>query len=88
MAKNEEALLKKSLKEEKVVFGTKQTLDLLKKAKLKKVYLSSNCPEKIVSDVEHYGKLAKIEIVKLDKPNDELGIFCKKPFSISMLGLR
>lgn len=88
MAKNEEALLKKSLSEGKVVIGTQQVIKLLKQGKLKKIYLSSNCPAEVIADLEHYSKLAKTEIVKLNRSNDELGIFCKKPFSITVLGVR
>ncbi len=88
MAKNEEVLLKKSLNEGKVVVGTQRVIKLLKQGKLKKIYLSSNCPAEVVADLEHYSKLAKTEIVRLKQPNDELGIFCKKPFSISVLGVR
>ena len=88
MAKKEEALLKKSLNEKKVVMGTDQTMKLLKQGKLKKIYLASNCSEKTVVDIKHYSKLANVPVVKLSRPNDELGIFCKKPFSISVLGIK
>ncbi|MBW2963218.1 ribosomal L7Ae/L30e/S12e/Gadd45 family protein [Candidatus Woesearchaeota archaeon] len=88
MAKNEEAALKKSLNEGKVVIGTQQVVKLLKQGKLKRIYLSSNCPAEVIADLEHYSKLAKTEIVKLSQSNEELGTFCKKPFSISVLGVR
>ncbi len=88
MAKNEEALLKESLKEDKVVIGTQQTLKLLKQKKLKKVYLAVNCPAKVVAEVLHYSKMASVNVIKLRMPNDELGIFCKKLFSISLLGVK
>ena len=88
MAKNEEALLKKALTEGKVVIGKQQTMKLLKQGKIKKVYLASNCPDDFVQEVKHYSQLAKAVVVKLNRPNDELGIFCKKPFSVSVLGLK
>ena len=88
MAKDEGALIKKALKEGQLVFGTDQTFKLLKQGQLKKVYMSLNCPESLIAEIAHYGKLAGIEVVKLNKSNDELGVFCKKPFSINVLGLR
>ncbi len=88
MAKNEETLLKQALTEGKVVIGTQRVLKLLKQGKLKKIYLSSNCPDKVLSDIQYYSKMTKVAVVKLKKPNDELGTFCKKPFSISVLGVK
>ncbi len=89
MAKvNEEKLLKEAIKEGKVILGTERVMKLLKKNKLKKIYLSANCPEKVVLDIQHHSKLAKVAVIKLNKTNDELGSFCKKPFSVSVLGVQ
>ncbi|MCK4590066.1 MAG: ribosomal L7Ae/L30e/S12e/Gadd45 family protein [Nanoarchaeota archaeon] len=85
---DEGVLIKKALKEDQLVFGTDRTVKLLKQGQLKKVYYSINCPESLVAELEHYGKLAGVEVVRLNKPNNELGTFCKKPFSINVLGLR
>jgi large subunit ribosomal protein L30e len=80
--------LKESIKENKgLVLGTERTLKKLKMKSLKKVYVSSNVPEEVLEDVEHYTKLYKIPLVKLKESNEELGVICKKPFSVSILGL-
>lgn len=76
--------LKEALKN-KVIIGTERTLKNLRNGKLKKVLIASNCKEETKKDLEYYGKIAKIEIIKLDIPNDEVGLVCKKPFSISVL---
>ena len=34
-----------------------------------------------------FGKIAKIEFNILNKSNEELGIVCKKPYSISVLSI-
>ncbi len=78
-------LLKKILKEKKVVFGTDRTIKKLKRGVCQKVFLSSNCPKETEEDIRYYSKLAKAEVIKLDQPNDELGMVCKKPFSVSVL---
>ena len=49
--------------------------------------MSLNTPESVIKDVEYYGKLVETELVKLNMPNDELGIYCKKPYSVSVIGL-
>ena len=78
--------LKKALKEKKLIFGTNEIIKQLKIGKLAKVFIASNCPEKIQNDVLYYSKLAKAEIVLLEEANEEIAIICKKPFSITVLG--
>lgn len=77
--------LRRALKEEKVVFGTKETLRNLKKGKLKKVFVSGNCPKNLRDDIKHFSKIAKIDVVELTQPDDELALLCKKNFSVSVL---
>jgi len=79
--------IRKLLKAKDIIVGTTRTLENLKLGKIKKVYLSSNCSEKVKNSINHYSKLTNIEIVKLKYPNDELGILCKKAFSISVLSV-
>ncbi len=79
--------IRKSLENKRLVLGTDRTLKNLKLGKLETIYITLNCPDDIKADLEHYSKIAKIKIVQLDIPNDELGTMCKKPFSISMAGL-
>ncbi len=80
--------LKEAIKVGKgLIFGTERTLKKLKMNEIKKVYVSSNCPEDILSDIEHYAKIHNIKLEKLKESNEELGIICKKPFPISVLSL-
>jgi|TARA_B100002003_G_C14071923_1_gene515722 large subunit ribosomal protein L30e len=77
--------IKKALDAKKVVIGAEETLKKIKLSKLSKVYISSNCPEGKKDDLERASKVAKIDFVVLGKTNEELGVVCKKPFSISVL---
>jgi large subunit ribosomal protein L30e len=79
--------IRKLLKSEKLVIGTDNTMKQLKKGKLQKILLASNCEEKTEKDIEYYAKMSETEVVKTDILNDELGTICKKPFSISVLGV-
>jgi len=79
--------LKKYLDKEKLVFGTEKTLKDLKKGLLEQVFLASNTKEDIKESFEKYSKLSGVKIEVLNMPNDELGIVCKKPFSISVIGV-
>jgi large subunit ribosomal protein L30e len=77
--------IKKRVKEGKVIIGTSRTIKALKLGKVERVYLTSNCPDDVKEDIEYYGKLSKTKVVKLRQPSSELGVICKKPFSISVL---
>ena len=79
------AEIRKGIKEGKVIIGTERTVKALKRGKIAKVFLTSNCPEDVSEDIEYYSRLAKAKVVRLKHPNTELGVICKKPFAISVL---
>lgn len=79
------AEIKKMLKAGNVVIGTERTIKNLKLGRIQKVLVSSNCPAGAENDINYYAELSGAELHKLDYPNDELSVICKKPFSISVL---
>lgn len=80
--------IKKQLGTPQLIIGAEETLKELRKGNLAKAYLASNPKEDIAADIESLAGLSKTEIVRLDVPNDELGTLCKKPFPISVIGIR
>ncbi|MBU1199748.1 MAG: ribosomal L7Ae/L30e/S12e/Gadd45 family protein [Nanoarchaeota archaeon] len=80
--------IKKLIKTENLVIGADRVLKALRNNEVVKVFLSSNAAEGLAEDVNYYASVAKIDVEQLDIPNDELGVVCKKPFSISCLGLK
>ncbi len=79
--------LRKLISDKKLLVGTKSTIKALKLGKIEEVFLSQNCPAKTREDINHYSELSKAKVTQLEYPNDELGILCKKSYSISVLGL-
>ena len=79
------AEIKKMFKAGNVIVGTERTIKSLKLGKVQKVLVSSNCPAKVEKDVDYYAGISNAELQKIDYANDELGVICKKPFSISVL---
>lgn len=77
--------LKKALKEKTIVFGSKVTLKNLKRGKVKKVFISGNCPRETRESIEYYTKLANAEVVHLKENSDEINVICKKPFPITVV---
>lgn len=67
----------------KLVFGTDETLKLLHSGRLSKIFVSSNCDNIVKLSIERSG----IECVVLSESSDEVGVVCKKPFSISVIGV-
>jgi len=81
------AELKKLLAANKAVLGTDETVKLLRQGKIKKVFLASNCNPQVKEDVEQFCKVGSVECVELTQSNEEIGVLCKKPFAISIVGV-
>lgn len=79
--------IKKMLKAGNLVIGTERTIKGLKSGKVQKVLVSSNCPANVEKSINYYAGLSGAEFHKLEYPNDELSVICKKPFSISVLSV-
>jgi len=79
--------LRKALKENKVVLGSKSTVKYLKLGKVKTIIVSNNCPESVKKDLEHYTKLTGVKLENFDGTAKQLGILCGKPFSIASLAI-
>lgn len=80
--------IRKLLGTDALIIGSERTMKALRAGELKQVLLSSNCDPSLKDTADHYAKLAGVEVVQLDVPNEELGVFCKKPFNIQLLGIR
>ena len=79
--------IKEHMKASRLVIGTKLTMKQLKLGRISKIFLSSNCPQNVSGDVDYYCNIAGCTVERTDVPNEELGAICKKPFSVSMIGV-
>ena len=79
--------IKDALTKKKIVIGTSLTVKKMKTGKVGKVFVSNNCPKNVLVDIERYSKAGSIDVEVLEKSNEELGVLCKKPFSISVLSI-
>lgn len=77
--------LKKALADKKMLYGTNETMKALKEGKVKEIFVSSNCPAKVIANLEHYAKLSGASVKRLDIPDKEVALVCKKHFSVSVL---
>jgi large subunit ribosomal protein L30e len=79
--------IKKMIKEKKFLIGKDRTLKSLKLGKVDNVIISSNCAKDALESINYYSSLEGIEPVQVKYQNDELGVICKKPFSISVISI-
>jgi large subunit ribosomal protein L30e len=80
-------ILKFVVRTGKIVIGFNQTLKHVKWGKVKYIIISSNAPESLRSDIEHYAKLSGIPIISYPGTNRELGTVLGKPFSVAFAGI-
>ena len=81
-------LIKKAIEGKKAIIGNDETIKEIKKGNVSKVFISSNCPDNVREMYDEYAGISGLEIIQLDYPNDEFATLCKKPFSISVIGLK
>ena len=79
--------IKNILKEGNVIIGAEETIKSLRAGKINKIYLTLNCSEIIKEEIKNFSSINNVKIVQLKIPGSELGAICKKPFSISVLGV-
>ena len=81
------AFIKKAIEDGKAVIGTDKTMSGVRNGTIGKVFVSSNCPEDVVESFNEYQDISGIELTQIDYPNEEFAVLCKKPFSISVIGI-
>lgn len=79
--------IRKLLTTKKLVIGEDEVLKHARKGTLVRVYHASNANKLTVADLQKYGKISNFEVLDTKVPNDDLGTVCKKPFSISTIGV-
>lgn len=77
--------LKEILEGKNLTVGADSTIKKLRKGEIKNIFLAKNCPVGIKDMIKSYAKIGGVKIVELDIKNEELGVLCKKYFSISVL---
>lgn len=81
------AEVKKLLNSGSLIFGATETMKLLRKGSVQKVFLATTCAVQAKEDIIRLAK-GKVEVVELSASSVELGTACKKPFGIAVIGLK
>lgn len=78
--------IQKLVAEKKLIFGSAMTLKGLKKGTISKLYLAMNCTDEMKEELVHYCSFGNIVCETLPVSNVDLGVLCRKPFPVSVLG--
>ncbi len=81
-------LIKNAIEADKITIGTDSTLKYLNHDKLDSAIIAANCPGNIKCDIEKTAKLNNSKIYTFSGTSIELGATARKPFSISVLGIK
>ncbi len=80
------AELKKLMTAKRVIIGTERTIKHAQQNKLARVIVTKNCPLAVRKQLQTAcGTTLVCE--EIERLNSELGMLCKKPFAISVLGI-
>lgn len=85
MAKEE---IRKLLRDDALVLGTDLVLKGVKAGAIKKVFVVSNVAARTLKMLQHYQKIANFELEQTELTNKELGILCRKRFSVAVIGVK
>lgn len=77
-----------ALKSGKTVFGYKKALNTAKSGRVVALMVASNCPTKILNNINHYSNLLQIPLYFYPSSSRDLGAAFRKPFSVSVLAIR
>ncbi len=75
-------------KAENLVYGSEETLKMVRKGQIRAVFIASNCNLAVKNDLERLCNLNNLKCVVLSQPSDEVGTICRKPFPISVVGIK
>ncbi|MCD6590197.1 ribosomal L7Ae/L30e/S12e/Gadd45 family protein [Candidatus Woesearchaeota archaeon] len=76
------------LNENKLILGQRETEKALYRKEISKILLASNAVDELRKRYEAYAKQGLIELEVLDMDSEELGVICKKPFTIMVIGIK
>jgi len=81
-------IIKDAIKDNRVTLGYDRVIKEIKTKKPKTVIHANNIPKDKLENIIHNSKLVKIDVREYPGDNVNLGLFCGKPFSVSVLAIK
>lgn len=79
--------IKSAVSGKNAIFGCRQVIKKLKTKELKAVVFSSNCPDALKKEMLKECEMSNTKYEDFSDTGKQLGMFCGKPFSISVIGI-
>jgi ribosomal protein L30E len=80
--------VRKLLAAKTLLIGERTVTKNLLQGTLRKVFLAKNCKADIRREVERAKTVSGVAVAVLDMTNEELGVVCKRPYAVSLLGVK
>ncbi|MEM4714479.1 MAG: ribosomal L7Ae/L30e/S12e/Gadd45 family protein [Candidatus Nanoarchaeia archaeon] len=80
-------LLLKALKEKTVLDGAREIKKAILNNKVEAIFITSNCPDDIISDLEGLAKMHNIKVYNLNLNAEQLAAQLKRPYNSSVLAI-
>jgi len=80
-------IIKSAVKDNKVIIGYNRVMKEIKTKKLKLVVCANNIPKDKLDDIIYNAKLSGVNVEKYPDDNVNLGLFCGKPFLVTVLAI-
>ena len=86
--KTAEKEIKDAIKAKKLLIGSKSVIRGIRRGSIVTAFCSSNCPEGVKRDLNHYAGLSKTAVKEFAEDSSRLGELCGKPFNVLMVGIQ
>ncbi len=73
-------------KKKLAIFGSNNVIAGLKRGSVTSVFLSKNCNKDLVDKIKSIASASGAKVSVMDETSEELGVLCKKTFSVSVIG--
>lgn len=83
-----EKLIKKKIKEKKVIIGYDKMMKLIKVSSLEMIVFANDFPEEKRKIAEHNAKLSRIKVEEYPGDCVNLGLLCGKPFPVGVIAIK
>ena len=81
-------IIKDAIKQNRIIIGYNRVIKEIKTKKPKIIVYANNIPKNKLENIIHNAQIAKIDVKEYPSDNINLGLFCGKPFQVSVLAIK
>lgn len=77
-----------AIKSNNAIIGYRKSVRYLKLSSPKFIVIANNAPDSVRENIEHGAKVAGVKMEVFDGNSNELGVFCGKPFPVTVMVIK